>query len=212
MELLLLGATGAVGREVLDMALADPSVSRITAPTRRALLPHDKLHNPVLDFDKGLPDADWWHADALVSCLGTTIRKAGDRAAFRRVDHDLILMCAHRAKTQETPVMVLNSSVGANPRSRNFYLRTKGEIEKSLQKLAFERLVLVRPSLIDAQRDEPRLAEQVSLLASRLMRPLTPARYRPVTARHIADCLLRATRGDAGVSVIESEKIRSAGA
>lgn len=207
MELLLLGATGAVGREVLALAQADPSVTRVTAPTRRALLPHDKLHNPVIDFDKGLPDADWWQADAMISCLGTTIRKAGNRAAFRGVDHDLILMCAHRAKTQGTQVMVLNSSVGANPRSRNFYLRTKGEIEEALKKLGFERLVLVRPSLIDAARDEQRLAEQVSLLAGRLMRPLTPPRYRPVTARRIASCLLQATQGEAGVTIIESEKI-----
>lgn len=207
MELLLLGATGAVGREVLDLALADPAVTRITAPTRRALIPHDKLLNPVIDFDKGPPDTDWWHADAIISCLGTTIRKARTRAAFRGVDHDLILMCANRAKAQGTPVMVLNSSVGANPRSRNFYLRTKGEIEEALKQLGFERLVLVRPSLIDAQRDESRLAEQVSLLAGRLMRPLTPARYRPVTARRIASCLLQASQGDAGLTIIESEKI-----
>lgn len=207
MELLLLGATGAVGREVLDLALADPAVTRVTAPTRRALTPHDKLQNPVIDFDKGLPEADWWRADAVISCLGTTIRKAGSRAAFRGVDHDLILICANRAKTQGTPVMVLNSSLGANPRSRNFYLRTKGEIEEALKALEFERLVLVRPSLIDADRDERRVAEEVSLLAGRLLRPLTPPRYRPVTARRIASCLMQATQGDAGVTVIESEKI-----
>ncbi|BES73067.1 hypothetical protein RE428_40850 [Marinobacter nanhaiticus D15-8W] len=207
MELLLLGATGAVGREVLDLALADPAVTRITAPTRQALSPQDKLHNPIIDFDKGLPDADWWHADALISCLGTTIGKAKTRAAFRGIDHDLVLSCANLAKSQGTSAMVLNSSLGANPKSRNFYLRTKGDLEESLKQLGFERLVLVRPSLIDAQREESRLAEQVSLFAGRLMRPLIPARYRPVTARRIASCLLQASQGDAGLTIIESEKI-----
>lgn len=207
MELLLLGATGAVGREVLDLALDDPAVTRITAPTRRKLNPHEKLHNPVIDFDRDLPDVDWWHADAMISCLGTTISKAKTRAAFRGIDHDLVLTCANLAKSQGTPVMVLNSSLGANPKSRNFYLRTKGEIEEALKQLGFERLVLVRPSLIDAQREESRLAEQVSLFAGRLMRPLIPARYRPVTARRIASCLLQASQGDAGLTIIESEKI-----
>ncbi|TBW52533.1 NAD-dependent dehydratase [Marinobacter halodurans] len=208
MELLLLGATGAVGREVLKLALNDPSIPAITAPTRRPLPPHEKLHNPVVDFTVPLPAAGWWQADALLCCLGTTIRKAGSQAGFRAVDHDLILEAAQKAHDYGTRVMVLNSSLGANSASRNFYLRTKGETEDDLRQIGFRRLVLVRPSLIDADREEPRFGEKAGLVASRLLRPIIPAHYRAVSARSIARTMLDSVLGSDGVRVIESEDIR----
>lgn len=208
MDVLLFGATGAVGHQVLKQALANPAISRVTAPTRRALPVHDKLTNPVVDFSHPLPDADWWHADAMICCLGTTQGKAGSKSAFRAVDHDLVLATAEKARQHGTPALVLNSSLGANHRSRSFYLRTKGELEQALQQLGFDRLVLVRPSLIDTDREERRLGEQAGLVASRLMAPLIPARYRAVPAEAIARTLLHAAEASGALEVIESDQIR----
>ena len=99
---------------------------------------------------------------------------------------------------------VLNSSLGANEKSRSFYLQTKGEVESAVARMGFERVVLARPSLIDAEREESRPAEKLGLMASRLLAPVIPKRYRPVRADTIAAALLREVTGEPGVSYLDN--------
>ena len=135
MKLILAGASGLVGRHVLALALEDPRVEAVVAPTRRALPGrHRKLLAPTVDFDRLPEDADWWRADAVVCALGTTIRTAGSRAAFRQVDFGYPLAVARLAHRHGTPAYALNSAKGADPDSRIFYSRTKGELEQALAK------------------------------------------------------------------------------
>lgn len=193
-RILILGATGLVGQQVLAQALADPSVAQVVAPTRRALTPHPKLLNPIVDF-KALPQADWWTADAVVCCLGTTLKLAGSPAAFREVDHDHVLAAARLARSAGTPTFALNSSLGASAGSGNLYLRTKGETENDLAALGFTSLTLVRPSLLDGgPRPDVRPGEAVGLWLSRLARPLIPVRYRAVRTEAVARALMQAVR------------------
>ncbi|MGP4844758.1 NAD(P)H-binding protein [Marinobacter sp. 1Y8] len=212
MKLMILGATGAVGQQVLDQAVASGRYSLIVAPTRKPLK-HDMLTasvlNPVTDMSLPLPDADWWAVDAVICCLGTTLRQAGSQNGFYAVDHDLVVACANKAQAAGAHRFALNSSLGANATSRSFYLKTKGETEQHLQELSFSRLVLVRPSLIDAERTETRLGEHAGLIASRLFKPLIPKRYQPVPAGKIAAALLGSLSGPDGCDIIESEKIQS---
>src|SRR3990167_8718941 len=98
LRLLLLGATGAVGREVLAQALADSRVGEVIAPTRRALAAHARLRNPITDFAQRDAAAPWWQADAVVCALGTTIKVAGSQAAFAAVDRDLVIDTARLAR------------------------------------------------------------------------------------------------------------------
>lgn len=207
MKLMILGATGAVGSQVLDQARKDRRFETIVAPTRRSLAAPGKVHNPVIPFDLPLPQANWWAVDAVICCLGTTLRQAGSKPAFYRVDHDLVLACAEQARAAGARVFVLNSALGANPMSRNFYLRTKGEVESAVARMGFERVVLARPSLIDAKREDNRPAEKLGLMASRLLAPVIPKRYRPVSAEAIAATLLRELTGGCGVITLESEQI-----
>ena len=207
MKLMILGATGAVGSQVLDQAQEDGRFETIVAPTRRPLGSPGKTHNPVIPFDLPLPEADWWAVDAVICCLGTTLKQAGSKQAFYRVDHDLVLACAERARAAGASAFILNSALGANPQSRGFYLRTKGEVEAAVTRMGFERVVLARPSLIDAQREESRPAEKLGLMASRLLAPMTPKRYRPVSANTIAATLLRELTGGSGVVTVESEQM-----
>ncbi|MDX1633274.1 MAG: hypothetical protein R3280_01425 [Marinobacter sp.] len=210
MDVLILGATGAVGSQVLAQAKTDKNVRRIVAPTRRPLDSSAEVENPVLDFRLPLPEADWWRVDAVICCLGTTLRKAGSKRAFHAIDHDLVLACARHAREAGARIFVLNSSLGADPDSRNFYLRTKGEVERELETMGFERLVKVRPSLIDAERPEARPAEKLGLLAGRLLKPLIPGRYRPVSADAIAATLLSELQGGKGIVTVESDRISPA--
>lgn len=212
---LLLGATGQVGGQVLRLALAHPQVSRVVAPTRRPLAAPaaERLQNPVVDFERLPPDVDWWRADAALCALGTTRKLAGSQAAFRRVDHDYVLEAAGLARRAGTPVFVLNSSLGADPDSRNFYLRVKGEAERDARALGFESLTIVRPSLLDAgPRPDFRLGETLGLAAARLLGPLIPRRYRPVAAAAVARVMLDAAlRAAPGMRVIESDALAGTG-
>jgi uncharacterized protein YbjT (DUF2867 family) len=186
-------------------------VVQVVAPTRRALAPHPKLLNPIVDF-KALPQADWWAADAVVCCLGTTLKLAGSPAAFREVDHDHVLAAARLARAAGTPTFALNSSLGAKAGSGNLYLRTKGETEDDLAALGFPSLTLVRPSLLDGgPRPDARPGEAVGLWLSRLARPLIPTRYRAVLTEAVARALLQAVRqAKPGRSCVENAEISEA--
>ena len=199
MKLLLAGATGLVGRHVLALALAEPRITAVTAPVRRALPPHPKLLAPLVEFGHLPEAADWWAADAAICALGTTRRAAGSAAAFRQVDYAYPMAVARLARAHGAPTFVLNSAMGADPASRFLYTRTKGELERDLEHLAFPSLTLVRPGLIGGTRDHPRLGEQI---ASAILGTLGPAlprglRINPAEtiARAMLDSALSATVG-----------------
>ncbi len=171
MHLLLLGATGLVGRHVLRLALADPRITAITAPTRRPLPGNPRLSAPTVDFDRLPEDPSIWAADAVICALGTTLKIAGSRERFHRIDHDYAVEIARLAKANGARGFVLNSAKGADVRSLFFYSRVKGETERDILALGFERTVLVQPGLIDGPRPEPRPLEQ---WAGRLLSQLKP--------------------------------------
>ena len=205
---LLVGATGLVGRSVLQLALADARVARVVAPTRRALPIHPKLFNPLIDFEQLPEDADWWAVDAVICTLGTTIKVAGSQAAFYRVDHDLPLQVGELALRHGAKAYALNSALGADPASRVFYSRTKGELERDLAALGFASLTFVRPGLIGGDRQAARPAEQAAVKVSQWLRPLLPPRYRVVPAGRIAHHLLAtALAGAPGTHVLMSEQL-----
>lgn len=207
LRLLLLGATGAVGREVLAHALAEPRVGLVIAPTRRALASHERLHNPVTDFTPLDAAAPWWQADAVVCALGTTIKVAGSQAAFAAVDRDLVIETARLARQAGATRLALNSSLGASAQG-NFYLCTKAQAEEGVRALGYPSLTIVRPSLIAAERATVRPGEAAGLWVARALGPLIPRRYRPVPAARIAGALIDAAlQGPPGEHVIESDQL-----
>lgn len=206
--LMLVGTTGLVGGAVLRQAQADARVTRIVAPTRRKLPPHPKLENPLVDFEHLPADAAWWAVDGVICTLGTTIRKAGSQEAFRRVDQDYPLAVAKLARQSGARAFALNSATGADPRSRFFYNRVKGEVEAAIRGVGFPSLTIVRPALIGGDRDEFRLAEFVAMRLLRLAEPLLPRRYRVVPHERIATALLEAAiTAPSGEHLFESEAI-----
>jgi uncharacterized protein YbjT (DUF2867 family) len=146
--------------------------------------------------------------DSVICTLGTTIRKAGSQAAFRRDDYDYPLAVAQLARQHGAQTYALNSATGANPRSGFFYNRVKGEVEEALRGIGFPSLTIVRPALIGGDRNEVRPAEFVAMRVLRLAEPLLPRRYRVVPHERIARVLLEAAvntpRGD---HIIESDAI-----
>ncbi len=207
-RLLLFGGTGLVGQQVLRLAMADPTIEEIVAPTRRPLATHSKLLNPIIDFDS-LPDANWWDADAAIRALGTTIRLAGTQQQFRRVDHDYVVAIASLARQRGTPAFALVSSLGANASSRQFYLRVKGETERDIAALEFPSLTIVRPSLLDGgPRPDKRPGEGIALALSHFFEPIIPPRYRAISTVKVARALIASVKAaGAGTQIIESETL-----
>ncbi|MCK6685434.1 MAG: NAD-dependent dehydratase [Thermoanaerobaculia bacterium] len=210
-DVLLLGATGLVGGECLSLLLADGSFHRVVTLTRRALTPAGAqiapgtvFENHVIDFSALSLNAGLFEVNLVISCLGTTIKKAGSEQNFRRVDFDFPLEAARLARDGGASQFLLVSSLGADPGSRIFYNRVKGELEDALIGLGFRQLTILRPSLLAGERREFRLGEEIG----KRLGFLFPARFRPVEARAVAACLLdRARRPRSGLETIESASI-----
>jgi uncharacterized protein YbjT (DUF2867 family) len=217
------GATGLVGGHVLDGLLADARWSRVVVLTRRATgrgagrggekideTIDDKLDERVVDFDALLetgsiaPPVE--RADDVFACLGTTIAAAGTEERFRRVDHDYTLAVARLARGAGASRIALVSSVGASERSRNFYLRTKGETERDVLAVGFATAVLARPSFLVGERAERRATEGAMTRATSAVAPLLVGglrKYRPIAAAEVASAMIDAVaRGEPGAHAL----------
>ncbi len=209
-SILLVGATGLVGRHVLERALADRRITRVVAPTRSPLPGHPKLVNPLVDFASLPGDADWWSVDGAVCALGTTRVKASSAAlayvaAIRTVDHDYPLAVARLVRSRGAARFALTSTMGADAGSRFIYTRTKGELEERLRELHFPSLTLVRPGLIGGQRDETRAAERIAGAILGTLALLLPRRFRISPAARIAEVLTdAAVAGAPGCQVVDA--------
>ena len=207
----LAGATGLVGRAILEGLLADASVTAVHALGRREPgVTHPKLAPHVLDF-KAMPPLP--PLDEVYLALGTTIKAAGSQAAFRAVDFDANLSVARAALDAGARRAGLVSAMGADAKSRIFYNRVKGETEEALSELPFEGLVIARPSLLVGDREalgQPsRFAEKVATAVSRLLGPLIPANYRPIDAADVARALLARAPAARGRVVLLSGEMQS---
>ncbi|HEY8052011.1 MAG TPA: NAD(P)H-binding protein [Steroidobacteraceae bacterium] len=195
---LLAGASGLTGGLVLDAFLAAPDVSRVVALSRRPLgRDHPRLANRIVQFEKLGAQLAGVSCDVALCCLGTTIRQAGSQEGFRAVDLDCVVSFARAAKAANAQRFVVMSSVGADPQSRNFYLRTKGEMEQQLTTLGFPSLDILQPSVLLAWRAEMRPLELGARLLMPLVNPLFLGRYaawRGIQARTVAAAMLGATR------------------
>ncbi len=208
-KLLVAGGTGLVGKALLELALADPRVTQVVAPTRQVLAPHPKLVNPVLqDFENMDAQASWWRVGAVACALGTTLRQAGSRSAFRRVDLEYPAQIARIAHRNGASTFVLTSASGASTQSPFFYSRTKAELETALCNIGYASLSFVRPGLLIGDRAQRRRGEQLAGRVLGALAPLLPQRYRPVPAHAVArELLAAALEARPGIHVIESESI-----
>lgn len=205
MKLMIVGATGLVGRHVLDLALADPRIGTVVAPVRRPVGARPKLEAPVIDYERLPEEAEWWHVDAVVCALGTTMKVARSREAFRRVDHDYPLEIGRLARKHGARRFALNSAAGAHPGSPFFYFRVKGDLERDLTSIGFASLTFVRPGLIGGDRAEIRLGEWIASVLLEAIGPILPRRLRINPAANIARALLDAAiDGPPGVHVVDA--------
>ena len=202
---LLAGASGLTGGHVLDELLGAPDFSRVIAVTRRPLArEHPRLANRIVQFDRMETQLQGTTCDVALCCLGTTLARAGSREAFREVDVDYVVAFARTARAARAQRFVVMSSAGADPRSRNFYLRTKGEMEEELEALGFPALDILQPGLLLGWRHEMRLPELAAMALMPLVNPFLVgkrAAFRGISVRKVAAAMLGAARsGRKGVT------------
>lgn len=209
----LVGATGLIGMSLIRLAVNRPDIRIIAVSRREVALPPGARMEVLLADPAGWGDAiAAANADVLVCALGTTWKKAGkDEAAFRAVDQDLVLACGQAAKAAGIRQMIAVSSVGADPLSKNFYLRVKGETEQALGKLGLSRLDVLRPGLLRGPREELRLAERLVMVASPLLDLMMHGKYRKyrsIRAETVAQAIVGLSReAMAGRFVFEHDAI-----
>ena len=189
---LVVGATGLVGQAVLTLLLADKGYSTVHVVGRRApAVQHPKLMSHI---SASLTDWSCPAVDDVFIALGTTIKVAGSQAAFKAIDLDVVVSIASAAKAAGATRLAVVSAMGASPQSGVFYNQIKGEMEAAVSQLGFETLVIARPSLLagdrNALKQPERVAEKLSLVAFKLLKPLIPANYRSINASSVAHAML----------------------
>ena len=205
----LAGASGLVGDRCIARLLDHPAYDRVTVLSRRPLaLSHAKLHIELVAFDSLQSLGERY--DDIFCCLGTTIRKAGSREAFRRVDHDYPLALATLGKVAGARQFLLVSALGAAPQSAVFYSRVKGETERDIAAIGLSKFIFMRPSILLGERREHRPGEKAGIFAGRLIAPLLvgPLRkYRPIHADDVAAAMLYAANHEVRSGPVDSDEI-----
>jgi len=214
---LIAGASGLVGRSLLDELLAADEYDRVVSIGRRTLpLEHPKLRQEVVDFAALEGASLELECDDAYCCLGTTIRQAGSQEKFRAVDHVAVLALAWAVRRRGAQRFFVVTAMGADAQSRVFYNRVKGETEEALQVLDFPTLAIFRPSLLLGRRDRPRLGERAGSVLMWLADPLMfgPLRkYRAIRADVVARAMLRCSfgQGARGLLIYSSDEIQDLG-
>jgi uncharacterized protein YbjT (DUF2867 family) len=208
----VVGATGLVGRRLVQRLCADPGVTRVYAIARRALEVADpKLVALPVDFS-ALPELP--AVDEIYLALGTTIKVAGSQAAFQAIDLDANLAVARAAHAAGARRIGLVSAMGANADSRVFYNRVKGQLEQALAQLDLDALVIARPSLLRGDRaalgQAVRRGEVWGDRVDRVLRPLIPRAWRAIAAADVAAALAHAVPRAQGQCVLSSGAMQGA--
>lgn len=187
---LVIGATGLIGTELIKLLLSNDEFETVTTFTRKPLeIKNEKYKNHIVNFDSLIDYAEYIVGDVLFCCMGTTMRVAGSKEQFTKVDYTYPLQFATIAKHNNVGQFILVSSIGANATTSNFYLQTKGKLENAINALGFNSFVVLRPSFLLGKRVEFRIGEIIakfvlSLLGFLLIGKLK--KYKGIEAKQVA--------------------------
>lgn len=191
---LIIGSTGMVGIQLVDILLQDDAFGKVKSFSRRSIgIRHEKLEEHLVDFDAIEKWRDLLRGDVLFSTLGATIKQAGSEERQYQIDYTYQFEVAAAAAQNRVPVYVLVSSAGADPKAKIFYSRMKGELEQAVRQLPFSHIHIVQPSLLVGERTESRPGERFGKVVLDAINAIGLFRkYRPIGARTVAYALRNA--------------------
>ena len=213
---LIIGSTGLIGSELLNLLLdSNDYLKVITFVKRDTGIKHPKLTQHIIDFDTPETYKELVVGDDFFCTIGTTIKKAGSKEAFRKVDFGYPKQFASFALQNKVKQFLIISSLGANAKSGNFYLKTKGEIQDFLKDCNFESVAVLQPSLLLGNRTEFRLGEKVGAFFMKTLSFLFVGnlkKYKPIESETVAKALLKiAQTNNIGFKIYESNAIQEIG-
>jgi len=189
-NILIAGSTGLIGNFLLKYLLEEEKVEKVYALTRRDLgFQHQKLVQIIFDFDKEESYKSLPAVDEIMCCLGTTIKVAGSKENFRKVDQGYPLKLAKWGKSTGVSAYHVITSMGTSENSRIFYSRVKGELEEALKKINFERLFIYQPSQLLGDRKEHRRGEKIAIAVMKFIDPIVPAKYKIIKVQDVAKAM-----------------------
>lgn len=205
---LVLGASGLIGNLLTHRLVDSPIYEKVKVLVRQSLnWQHPRLQETQFDFDH--PNGLLTQADDIFCCLGTTIKKAGSKEAFRKVDYQYPMDIAQLGLANGARQFALVTAMGADAESSIFYNRIKGELERDLTALNYPTLLIFRPSLLFGDRSENRLTERIASSAMQLFSPLIPAKYKGVEAAKVANAMLMTSQQElTGKHLFESDLLQ----
>ena len=209
---LIIGSSGLVGKQLISLLLESKDYDKVIAFNKREMgLNHLKLTQHLIDFENISSYKNLIIGDDFFCTIGTTIKKAGSKKAFRKVDFSYPKQFAEIAKTNNIKHFLIVSSLGADANSSNFYLKAKGEIEQFLININFESVSIFRPSILKGNRAEFRLGEKIGLTIMNLFSFLFIGKlkkYKPIESETVAKGMFTAAqKNKLGVSIYESDGI-----
>ncbi len=197
---LVIGSTGLIGKHLVNILLEDSRFEKVVTFSRRSLnVVHPKLTEHIIDFE----EVDKWkeqvRGDILFSTLGTTIKLAGSKAAQFKVDFTYQYEMARIAAANKVSCYVLVSSLGADPKSRIFYPRIKGQLDKAVKELGFRKVCIVRPSTLKGERERERKPEKIVIAATGFAIKILPflKKYQPIDANLVARAMINISMDEA---------------
>lgn len=204
------GATGLTGGQLVTALLDDPRYGVVKAITRKPLTRvHPKLENVVIDFDRIHTYTDELKADDVFCCLGTTMKAAGSKEAFERVDYQYPVALAERAKSLGATQFLLVSALGADTKSIFYYNRVKGRVEEAIAGLGYHALHIMRPSLLVGPREEYRRGEAAAKWFFRTFGTFVPSKYKAIASIKVARAMVHfANSGLTGIHIHESASLQ----
>lgn len=209
LKAIVIGATGLIGTELISQLLNDDNYESVKVLHRRSTgVQHSKYIEHIIDFEDPKTFEKLLEGDVLFSAMGTTIKTAGSKDAQYKVDVEYPFDIAKIASMSGVSTCVLVSSAGANASSSNFYTRIKGELDDKISKLDFERVRIMRPSILDGERNEFRLGEIIGIKVMRILRFIPGFRkYRPIHASIVARAMRNSIEEEGSVNIYALESI-----
>ncbi len=190
-SVLIIGATGLVGHQVLLQCLENPEFNDVRIIVRKETgIIHEKLKELVIDFELMKPVKAFVQCDVFINCMGSTMKKAGSKEKFERYDFYYPYTIAKYCQENGTKRMILLSAMGANLKSMFFYNRIKGKLEQACELLEFEELVILQPSLLLGNRNESRFGEKLFQKLMPAISKFLPSDTRPIEAKQLAQAIV----------------------
>jgi len=210
---IIAGASGLIGRELIQKLVNSDQYQIIYSLVRKKSgFIHEKIREMIIDFDKLGQLKFEEPVDDVFCTLGTTMKQAGSREKFKKVDYEYVVALANLAKQAGASKFLVISSMGADPKSSVFYSQVKGMTEETLKNIGFKQLVILRPSLLLGERSEKRIAERWSGFFLKALNPLIPDNYKAIPAERVAESMLKmALKSTDTISIVKSGEMQKGG-